>query len=922
MLARLPYACPHLPGRPAPRASTTPRTSTTRAASPSSSTSPAAASHDIVEQGLTALRNLEHRGASGAEPDTGDGAGILSRSRTRSCAPGRRRRELPDAGHYAVGTAFLPDERREPRSTPSWPIERDRRRGGPAGPGLARPADRPRRRGHRPAPRARSCRCSARCSSAARPTAPTSRRTRSSGGRSSPRKRAEHETGAYFPSLSTRTLVYKGMLTTDQLQPFFPDLSDERFASALALVHSRFSTNTFPSWPLAHPYRYIAHNGEINTVKGNRNWMRAREALLRGPHELPDDLSRLFPICTPGASDSRQLRRGARAAAHGRPLAAARGADDGPGGVGERARHGPGQARLLRVPRLADGAVGRPGLRDLHRRHADRRGARPQRPAARALVADRRRPGRAGHRGRRARHPGRPGRRARAGCSPAGCSSSTPRRAGSSSDDEIKAELAAEHPYADWLHTGLLHARRAARSASTSSTPRVGAAPPADLRLHRGGAAHPARRRWRRPAPSRSARWAPTPRSRCCPSGRGCCSTTSASCSRRSPTRRWTRSARSWSPAWPARIGPEQNLLEPVAGLLPADRRCRSRCIDNDELAKISHVNDGRRPAGLRRRHGLRPLPGQRRRRGAARRPRPGPPRGVDGHRRRRAHHRAVRPRLHRAHGADPVAAAHLRGAPPPDPREDPHPGRPASSRPATPARCTTSRCSIGYGAAAVNPYLAFETIEDLIARRRRCPASTLERGGAATTSRPLGKGVLKVMSKMGISTIASYTGAQVFEALGLSQELVDEYFTGTTSRLGGIGLEVIAEEVAARHRRAYPANATERAHRGLEVGGEYQWRREGEVHLFNPETVFALQHSTRTQQYDVFQELHVQGRRAVGAGRHAARAVRAARGAAPAGRRSTRSSRSSEIVQALQHRRDVATARSRPRRTRRSPSR
>jgi glutamate synthase (NADPH/NADH) large chain len=118
------------------------------------------------------------------------------------------------------------------------------------------------------------------------------------------RKRAEHETGTYFPSLSSRTLVYKGMLTTDQLQPFFPDLSDERFASALALVHSRFSTNTFPSWPLAHPYRYIAHNGEINTVRGNRNWMRAREALLRGPHELPDDLTRLFPVCTPGASDS------------------------------------------------------------------------------------------------------------------------------------------------------------------------------------------------------------------------------------------------------------------------------------------------------------------------------------------------------------------------------------------------------------------------------------------------------------------------------------------------------------------------------------------------------------------------------------------------------------------------------------------
>ena len=158
------------------------------------------------------------------------------------------------------------------------------------------------------------------------------------------RKRAEQETDVYFPSLSSRTLVYKGMLTTDQLDQFFPDLVDERIASALAVVHSRFSTNTFPSWPLAHPFRFIAHNGEINTVMGNRNWMRAREALLRSDL-IPGDLERLFPICTTGASDSASLRRGARAAAHGRPLAAARGADDDPRGVGEPRRDGRAAAR-------------------------------------------------------------------------------------------------------------------------------------------------------------------------------------------------------------------------------------------------------------------------------------------------------------------------------------------------------------------------------------------------------------------------------------------------------------------------------------------------------------------------------------------------------------------------------------------------
>src|SRR3712207_1467650 len=153
----------------------------------------------------------------------------------------------------------------------------------------------------------------------------------------------------------------------------------------------------------------------------------------------------------------------------------------------------------------------------------------------------------------------------------------------------------------------------------------------------------------------------------------------------------------------------------------------------------------------------------------------------------------------------------------------------------------------------SVNPYLAFESIEDLI------------RDGALTGVEPaqavrnmvkaLGKGVLKVMSKMGISTVGSYTMAQIFEAVGLSQDLVDEYFTGTSAPLGGVGIDVLAEEVAMRHRRAFPENPTERAHRRLEVGGEYQWRREGEVHLFNPETVFLLQHATRSRQYEVFQQ-------------------------------------------------------------------
>ena len=158
-----------------------------------------------------------------------------------------------------------------------------------------------------------------------------------------------------------------------------------------------------------------------------------------------------------------------------------------------------------------------------------------------------------------------------------------------------------------------------------------------------------------------------------------------------------------------------------------------------------------------------------------------------------------------------------------------------------------------GYGAAAVNPYLAFESVEDMIARGDLTDVEP--RMAIRNLIKALGKGVLKVMSKMGISTIASYTGAQVFEAVGLAQDFVDQYFTGTSSRIEGVGLAEIAAEVVARHARAYPRNPSERAHRGLEVGGEYQWRREGEIHLFNPETVFKLQHATRTRQYEIFKD-------------------------------------------------------------------
>ncbi|HLY82843.1 MAG TPA: glutamate synthase central domain-containing protein, partial [Acidimicrobiales bacterium] len=259
-------------------------------------------SHRIVENGLATLCHLQHRGASGAEVNTGDGAGILVQ------VPDRFLRAvtevaLPAAGWYATGIGFLPNEPDDAAGA-ERAIEKLA-----ATEGLAV-------LGWRDVPTDASS-----LGEAARAVMPRFRQVfvagRPNGDDEDPvggidlerrafilRKRIEHEIdGVYFPSLSARTLVYKGMLTAPQLTDFYPDLSDERLESALALVHSRFSTNTFPSWPLAHPYRYLAHNGEINTLQGNRNWMRAREALLES-EVLPGDLSRIFPIVTPGASDS------------------------------------------------------------------------------------------------------------------------------------------------------------------------------------------------------------------------------------------------------------------------------------------------------------------------------------------------------------------------------------------------------------------------------------------------------------------------------------------------------------------------------------------------------------------------------------------------------------------------------------------
>src|SRR3712207_5482113 len=255
------------------------------------------AGHDIIVAALDALRNLEHRGAVGSDAGTGDGAGIITQ------VPDEFLRavtdfDLPAAGQYAVGLSFLPtdDAERDALKATIAEIAEDEDlrvlgwRTVPTNPGelgsLAR--------GAMPVIEQLFV-ASTRFDDDGRPLSGFSldRQTFRL------RKRAEHSGPAYFPSLSSRTMVNKGMVATLQLEPFYPDLSDERYASKLALVHSRYSTNTFPSWPLAQPFRMIVHNGEINTVQGNRNWMRARQSQLQS--ELLGDLAPILPIVTPGA---------------------------------------------------------------------------------------------------------------------------------------------------------------------------------------------------------------------------------------------------------------------------------------------------------------------------------------------------------------------------------------------------------------------------------------------------------------------------------------------------------------------------------------------------------------------------------------------------------------------------------------------
>ncbi|WP_460798549.1 glutamate synthase large subunit [Nocardioides pacificus] len=799
------------------------------------------ASHDIVAKALTALRNLDHRGAAGAEQNSGDGAGILLQ------VPDAFLREvvdfeLPTSQAYAVGTAFLPGDDENIAKTKTR-IEEIAAEEGLAVLGWREvPID------------------ASNVGTLARGVMPSFSQlfVAGAGGRVTGmalerlafclRKRAERETDVYFPSLSSRTIAYKGMLTTEQLDEFFPDLLDERVASAVAVVHSRFSTNTFPSWPLAHPFRFIAHNGEINTVMGNRNWMRAREALLASD-VIPGDLERLFPICTTGASDSASfdevlevLHLGGRSLPHS-VLMMIPEAWENHTEMDEKRRafyqfHSTvmepwdGPACVVFTDGSQIGAV------------LDRNGLRP----SRYWVTDDGLVVLASEVGVLDIDPATIVRKGR--LQPGRMFLVDTEEHRIIEDEEIKSELAAEHPYDEWLHAGMIHLDDVPQRehivhthASVTRRQQVFGYTTEELRVL----------------------LTPMANSGGEPIGSMGTDTPIAALSDK-PRMLFDYFSQLFAqvtnPPLDAireelvtslngSIGPEANLLEPT----PAS--CRQvvlpfPVIDNDDLAKIRHINrDGDMPGFVTHvSRGLYEVEGG----GAALARRideicqevsaaiadgariivlsdrhstaelaPIPSLLLTG----AVHHHLVREKTRTQVGLLIEAG---------DVREVHH-----------------VALLVGYGAAAVNPYLAMESVEDLAREGHYVKAEPEQ--AVKNLVKALGKGVLKVMSKMGVSTVASYTGAQIFEAVGLSQSVVDKYFTGTTSKLGGIELDTIAEEVALRHATAYPRGGIAPAHRELATGGEYQWRRDGEPHLFDPETVFRLQHATRNGRYDVFKQ-------------------------------------------------------------------
>ncbi len=813
-------------------------------------------SHDIIQKAVLTLNHLEHRGACGCEVNTGDGAGILMQipheflsKEFSKCGI-----SLPELGKYGAGTLFLPqqkDEREQSESLLKSIVEREGQvflgfrdvpfddsilgktakdampvirqfavALGPNGPKLPGPAD-----------------------EAFERRLFIIRKSFENEVRASGMKNWEQ---VYIPSLSARTLIYKGMLISGQLEQFFPDLKNPSMVSALALVHSRFSTNTFPNWELAHPFRFIAHNGEINTLRGNINWMRAREALFESKL-FGDEIQKVLPVVREFGSDSAIFDNALEMLVM----------------AGYSLPH----AVMMMIPEAWSGhETMAQEKKDFYEYHAclmepwdgpasivftdghmigailDRNGLRPSRyyvtkddlvimasevgvldiPTEDVLIKGRLQPGRMFlvnlEEGRIV------------------------------DDQELKTSLARAKPYGQWLKDHRVdledlpvsphlpepdHATVTKRQAIFGYTQE-------DIQLLM------------------------VPMAASGEEAIGSMGTdTPLAVLSEKPQNLFNYFqqlfAQVTNPPLDAireelvtsvdtTIGPEQNLLQ------PDEKSChqiklKNPILDNDELAKLKHLAS--QPAkGFRSK--ILPIL-------------------FDAKGGEKALTQALNELFTQASAAIQEGCNILilsdRGV---DEKLAPIPSLLATAglhhhlvregsrtkvglviESGEPREVHHFALLVGYGAGAINPYLAFETLDDLI--REGVLTQTDHPTAVSKYVKAVKKGIVKVMSKMGISTIQSYRGAQIFEAIGLNKKVIDLYFTHTASRIEGIGIEIIAQETLKKHQKAFPKRASGTLL--LSQGGNYQWRREGEYHLFNPDTIAKLQYATKIGSYAEYKQ-------------------------------------------------------------------
>ncbi|HET8547053.1 MAG TPA: glutamate synthase large subunit, partial [Bryobacteraceae bacterium] len=806
-------------------------------------------SHEIIRKGIQILVNLTHRGACGCDPETGDGAGILIQIPheffARECA--RLGFTLPVPGEYGVGMVFLPVERQQ-RLLCEGILERITREEGLEV------------LGWRDTPVNVTA-----IGRIARGSQPYIQQIfiRAASGMTQDelerklyvvRKRAETDIAAgdirdkdffYVPSLSSRTIVYKGLLLAPQIAEFYGELSDADALSAFCLVHQRFSTNTFPTWQLAHPFRYICHNGEINTLKGNVNWMYARQKVLASPL-FGDDIRKLFPIIAPGGSDSASLDNAVemltlagRELPHVMAMLIPEAWDADTTMPGEKRAFYEYHASLMEpwdgpaAVAFTDGRVIGATL--------DRNGLRPARYLVThdGLVVMASETGVLPIRPEDVKYKGRlqPGKMLLVDLE----------QKRIVPDEELKAGLAARRPYAEWIKENQINLDKL----------------PEPPRVYESDSETLLQRQRCFGFTEEDIRMLMLPMAGSGEEAVGSMGTdTPLACLSDKPQPLFNYFKQLFAQVTNPPIDPiREELVMSLTSYLGTERnilaetpqhchtlKLQHPILTNRDLEKLRRVSWGdflacTLPTLFSVSGGAESL--EKALRGLCRRAslsiKAGytvlilSDRGVD------EDHApipsllaltAVHNHLIREGTRTQVALIVESG----EPREVMH-------------FCLL----IGYGASAVNPYLAIETLEDAAARGLLPEGVTFDKA-LKNYKKALNKGLLKVFSKMGISTLQSYRGAQIFEAIGLNKDVVEKYFTGTSSRIEGVGLDVLAREAELKHEHAFKP-LIETSDTELDVGGQYHYRVRGEYHLLNPLTISKLQHAVRQNRFETFAE-------------------------------------------------------------------